>query len=521
MTRAAGLARAAGGFVALVLALTPRTSRADGPHPLSLADAIQTALASDADLYMAREDALAAEDGIALARAPFSSHRLFGEAAAAREDLPPSVRSYGASDRTLATSIGIAGALETGLTYQLSAGLARQSREDRLNAFYRPATTLTVRGELIQPLLRGAFSAARRPIVVASRRRDQREQELRARIERTVGAVEVAYWNLVRAHSERDARASALELAKEQVEESKRLARLGSSAELDIVEAESGASRLSQELLRAEQAVVEADGLLFATMGVRTGDAGWRGGGPIDPTDKPQLEPRTLEVDAQLALARARRADVLAAQGQTAAEQAQLGVAEDRTRPALDIVARVGTAGFGGVLVPTADPSFRNPVYEGGLSTALQNTLGQDLQFYVGLRFEVALGDDEAQARHAIQRRTVSRAQLAERQTLAQIETEVRMLITRVELAVRLIEAAENAIAIADKLLEGTRKRFRAGARTSFDVLRVTEELTRARVEAARARADYRVALTRLDTATGTLLDQFNITLKSLGATPR
>ena len=518
MHRAAGI-RAALGVVAIVLA--PRTVSAEGTHPLSRADAIKMALASDAELYMAREDSLAAEDSIALARAPFSTYRLFGDAGAALADLPPSVRSDGAIDQTFSTTVGLAGALETGLTYQLSAGLMRQTREGLLNTLYRPGTNATLRAEIVQPLLRGAFSAARRPIVVASKRRDQRQQELRAQVERTVGAVEVAYWNLVRARAERDARASALDLAKEQVEESKRLARLGSSAELDVVEFESGASRLSQELLVAEQAVVEADGLLTATMGIHAGDAGWPGGGSIVPTDTPQLEVRDLDVDTELGLARIHRALVLAAHGLTDAEQAQLEVTADRTRPSLDVVASAGTIGFGGVFVPTADPIFRNPVYEGGLSTALQNTLGQDLQFYVGLRFEILLGNDEAQVRHALQRRTVARARLAERRTVAQIETEVRTMIARVELSVRSIEAAENASVIADKLLEGTRKRFRAGARTSFDVLRVSEELTRARVEAARARADYRVALTRLDTATGTLLDKRGITVKSLGATPR
>ncbi|MEJ7598960.1 MAG: TolC family protein, partial [Kofleriaceae bacterium] len=71
------------------------------------------------------------------------------------------------------------------------------------------------------------------------------------------------------------------------------------------------------------------------------------------------------------------------------------------------------------------------------------------------------------------------------------------------------------------KLLDGTRKRFRAGAGTSFDVLRVSEELTRARVEAARARAGYRASITRLAVSTGTLLDSAGVSVTSLGGSPR
>jgi outer membrane protein TolC len=64
------------------------------------------------------------------------------------------------------------------------------------------------------------------------------------------------------------------------------------------------------------------------------------------------------------------------------------------------------------------------------------------------------------------------------------------------------------------------RKRFRAGAATTFDVLRVSEELTRARVEAARVRADYQITLARLRAVTGTTLDPLRITTKNLAAAP-
>jgi len=132
----------------------------------------------------------------------------------------------------------------------------------------------------------------------------------------------------------------------------------------------------------------------------------------------------------------------------------------------------------------------------------------------------VPLGRHEAEVRHAIQQRSVSRARLAERQTLARIESEVRTTVARIAVSVQLVEAADRTVELSEQLLEGTRKRFRAGASTTFDVLRVSEQLTRARIEAARARADYRVSLTRLAAGTGTLLDGLGIAIDSLGAPP-
>jgi outer membrane protein TolC len=492
---------------------------------------VRTAIASDAELYIAREDARDAADGVALARAAFLP-RLSGEISGTRNAQPPSATSFAAIDAIAAATLGISGRIDTGMTYNVSAGITRQDRDDPFSKIYDAATTTAVRAEVVQPLRRGAFAAARQPIVVAALRQGRSELELRARIERTVGAVEVAYWNLVRARSERDARTSALQLAREQAEESRGLRRLGTGSDLDVVEAEVGVSRREQELLRTEQDVVEADGLLFEAIGVRDGDPEWIAGRAIVPTETAEIEPRAIDVEAQLALARTRRADVRAAHALTTAELAELAVTDDQRRAALDLVASAGTVGFGGTLAASdatagvngagLTPPYRtDPAYDGGVDTSLRNTLGRDLNLFVGLRFELPLGNHEAEVRHAIQRRSVARAQLAERQTLARIESEVRTTVARLAVNAQLVAAADRTVELSDKLLEGTRKRFRAGAATTFDVLRVSEELTRARVEAVRARADYRVSLTRLAAATGTLLDGLGVTVGSLGAAPR
>jgi len=519
------------GGVALALGARPSPAAAQEDHALSLAEAVRAAIASDAEIYIVREDARDAAEGVALARSAFLP-RLSGEISGTRNAQPPSSTTFAAIDAIAAATLGLSGRIDTGMTYNLSAGILRQDRDDPFAKTYDAATTTTVRAEVVQPLWRGAFAAARQPIVVASLRRSRGEQELRARIERTAGAVEVAYWNLVRARSERDARRSALQLAREQAEESRGLRRLGTGSDLDVVEAEAGVSRREQELLQTEQDVVEVDGRLFEAIGVRDGDPGWVASQAIVPTDAAEIEPRPVDVEAQLALARTRRAELRAAQEQIAAETAELAVTDDQRRAALERAPSVAAAGFGGTLAATdatagvngagLEPPYRtDPAYSGGLGTSLRNTLGRDLNVFVGLRFEVLLGNHAAEIRHTIQQRSVARARLAERQALARIESEVRTTVARLAVSARLVAAADRTVGLADQLLDGTRKRFRAGAATTFDVLRVSEELTRARIEAARARADYRVSLTRLAAATGTLLDGFGITIGSLGAAPR
>ncbi|MBC7976074.1 MAG: TolC family protein, partial [Myxococcales bacterium] len=99
---------------------------------------------------------------------------------------------------------------------------------------------------------------------------------------------------------------------------------------------------------------------------------------------------------------------------------------------------------------------------------------------------------------------------------LARVDNEVRRSVALLQSDEALAKAADEAVTVNERLLVGMRKRFSAGAITSFDVLRVADELTRAKIEAARARVSYRISLARLATADGTLLPQRNITASSL-----
>ncbi|HEX8106638.1 MAG TPA: hypothetical protein VF516_02870, partial [Kofleriaceae bacterium] len=119
---------------------------------------MRTAIASDAELYIAREDARDAADQVALARSVFLP-RLSGEIAGTRNAQPPSATSFAAIDAIAAATLGISGRIDTGMTYSVSAGITRQDRDDPFAKTYDVATTTAVRAEIVQPLRRGAFAA--------------------------------------------------------------------------------------------------------------------------------------------------------------------------------------------------------------------------------------------------------------------------------------------------------------------------------------------------------------------------
>lgn len=501
------------------------TAQAQVRRELTFADAVTIALAHNGDLYLAQNDTEIAAADLALAGSVFAP-RLIGNARISQDNQPGTAQRFAWRELSSSGSVELAGRMPSGLLYSLNLGASTDRLSSPFDAVYDPAYTTGLTLSLTQPLLRGAWRSANlQPIVVASLRRELSEQQLRVRLEQIVGEVEVAYWTLALAYKEREARASSLKLAEDQLADSTRLVRLGTISDLDVVEARAGVGRMRQQLIRAEQAIAEAEGRLRSVI---VGDAAWRSDDVIMPVDEPEITQVSYAVADHLRLAHDNRPDVLAARKQLEAERAALGVTANELMPALDLVVTGGLIGFAGqldrnyatsgVVDGTLNPVYvADPEVSGGVMRAFQNLVtGGNYAVSLGLRLELPLDNSAAQARHERQRHVLGQARIAERALLAKVDSEVRTSLAVLRGDEALQKAADEAVTVNERLLAGMRKRFSVGTITSFDVLRVAEELTRAQIDAARARVSYRISLARLATADGTLLQQLHIAVSSL-----
>lgn len=506
----------------IACALATRLAHADRERALSFAQAVDAALAHNSDLAVARVDTALADDEVALASSVFAP-RLIASAKLARDDQPGDAVNFAWTDTTARGSLALTGRIRSGLTYTLSADSLLDRFSSPFQTIYRPAYTTSLGLTLTQPLLRGGWRAANmQPIVVASLRAQLSQQQLRARLEQLVGDIAVAYWSLALSYKEREARASSLQLAKDQAAESARLIKLGNISELDVVEAQAGVGRAQQALLAVDQQLLDAEARLRALV---IGGPDWQPDETLRPADAPATDAVSPTLAEHLAIARRNRPDLAVAAGTLAVERAGLAVTADDRKPQLDLVLSATAIGFAGELQNTyatagvADGTL-TPAYapdrdlEGGAARALGNlaTAG-NYAVSLGLRLELPLDHSAADARHARQRHAVTRAELAQRAVQVQIENDVRRSLGLVTSDARLARAAEDAVAVHQRLLAGMRKRFSAGTVTSFDVLRVSDALTQAEIDVARARTNYRISLARLAISEGTLLQQLNISV--------
>jgi outer membrane protein len=504
--------------------ITSAVAQADAGRSMSLAEALRIALQHNTELYVSQQDAAIANDELELARAAFTP-RLLSEARLSSERQAGSATSFAWTDSSIQGSVGLVGRVPTGLAYSLRFGAVHQRDSNPFATVYSPANTTSLTLSVTQPLLRGAWAAARLPIEVADRRRAATDDQIRVRLEQVVGQIEVAYWTLALAHREREARKSSLELAQEQLADSARLARLGTISELDVVEAKAGVSRRRQELVRSERDLAVAESGLISLL--QEPDPG----AAIDaivPVDTAEIVDVASSIDEHLEIARRSRPDLVAAAALVRAEDAALELAENELLPALDVVASFGVTGFSGTLQHnyltagvvnrTLDPPYiiADDV-DGGAGRSLVNlTTGGQYAVSLGLRLELPIDHRGPRSRYDRQRHLLERARLLEHSLLTSVRNELKRSLELLHSDADEVKVADELVAHNEQLLIGMRKRFTLGGITSFDVLRVADELTRARIDAARTRANYRISLARLAAARGTLLQHHGIDVSAL-----
>ncbi len=126
---------------------------------------------------------------------------------------------------------------------------------------------------------------------------------------------------------------------------------------------------------------------------------------------------------------------------------------------------------------------------------------------------EVPLGNNAAKARErrAILQRVLTMSSQDQRRTA--IRQEVYDAVDRLNQSWLQILAAREATLIAARTYEGEQRQFRAGVRTSTDVLNAADRLAESQISEIRALASYEIAKIDTAVATGTLLGKGRVRL--------
>ncbi|MBI3493805.1 MAG: TolC family protein, partial [Acidobacteria bacterium] len=367
---------------------------------------------------------------------------------------------------------------------------------------YNPILQSGLSLNVSQPLIRDlAIDSARQQLQTSRVDRDIAGTRLRESVVRTTAAVKSAYWNLVSARSNVDARRSVLASAEELVRVDTAKVSVGQSPPLDLVAAQAEVAADREQLIIAETTVKDVEDQLRALI-FDTGDRSvWSVA--IEPVDSPPLDAASPDLDAAVTNTLGGRADLARVRHEIENTRVAVKYSGNQRLPDVRLNASYAASGLGGTQVLRTG-GFPGTIVGPGAATAFGSVLGQLFTsdyptWTVGLSVNYPLG-------HAAEEAAYARTKLEQRQAEERLKSaesravqQVRDAWRKIEMNAKRIEAARAARELAEQRLDAERKRFDVGMSTSFLVIQAQRDLAQAKTSELAAILAYDLALVDFD----------------------
>ena len=354
-----------------------------------------------------------------------------------------------------------------------------------------------------QPLLRGfRIDQTRQLMRTAVINRDNAELNLTARTTNTLAAVRAAYWDYVYSIQAVDVASQSLSLASKLLSDNKIRVEVGTMAPMDVVQAEAEEATRQQALTTATATMRTAELSLKRLIVSGTNDPLWSQ--HIEPTDRPDFQTVSIDVEGAVRTALQQRTDLQIARNAFEANNVLLKSQRDQSLPDVDALVTYGASGLGGVqwnLVGSGlEQSRQGILIDGGYNNALRTLFNRDYpnwQFALNVNYPIGGNAAEAQA---------ARTQLLIQQNQAQIRaseltvaTEVTNAALQVTNSTEALAAARAARDLSQRRLDAEMSRFEVGMSNNYQVVQSQRDLREAQNSELRALLNYRKALVEFD----------------------
>ncbi len=475
-----------------VLALQAEVGVESGEAPdlLRIEDAIDQALSHNLGLIAARYNPPDARDAVIIEESVFDP-AFFGSMSTSESLAAASSSSLDSASvpesETRRAGLGVDQRIVTGATVTLDSNITRNRSNN--NAARNPDYSTDVGLSLRQPLLKDAWSRVNlAPLARAQASADQSIFKLRSDVLDVIADTEIAYWNLAYAKAARALTASSIKLAENLLEENRERERLGLVTPLEVLQAETELVNQQDGIIEADRAIEDAKDALRRVIGSDSF---------LDPLPDdirvlplPDSMEKLRPMDAVVRDTILSDADAMAQEKVIEVERINQLLAQDETRPDLDLTAGVDYRGR---------DDNGSDAYRGALN-------GDGYAWNVGLELRVPWGfrDARARARQAgrgVERATVELYDLKQQKALA-----ARMAWRAAKAGAERIEVARKALDLNQESFEQERARYGSGVVAYRQVLEAQRDFDQARSNYLSALIDTLRAKVRLSRVDGTIL---------------
>jgi outer membrane protein TolC len=490
-------------FVALGLAAVPaaaqRASEAPEVLRLTVDEAVTLALDGNLDLAADRLDPAIGDTQMAAAAAAFRP-ALHSGVQRNNQLQPPANFLFPIPTRTdvVTSNVGVSQYLPWfGTSYSLTWDSSHTTSNSVINT-YNPLLRSGLSLNVSQPLLKDfASDGPRLQMITSELNRDAAGTRLRESEVKTVASVKAAYWNLVSAKANVDARRAALELAEELARVNRARVDVGQAPPLDYVAAQAEVAASQEQLIIAETAVRQAEDRLRLLIFDTTEARAWTVA--IEPVDSPPVAMVALDLDRAIETAVRDRTDLARARIAVRTAHSVVKYAGSQRLPDVRLNASYQASGLGGTEILRAG-GFPGTVVGPGAVTSFGSVLDQLFRsdyptWAVGVSVSYPIGQSTQEAtfaRHKLERaQAEARVKSAEGRAIQQ----VRDAAYKVEMNARRVETSRAVTTLAEQRLNAERKRFDVGLSTNFLVIQAQRDFVQARTSELAAVLAYDLAL--------------------------
>ncbi len=476
---------------------------------LTLDEAIQIAIQNNPDIIIAEYDPEKAEAETFAARGEFDPViKQSLNYSDSTSSLDQTVRSFvgflgGTSvlDSIKTTSeSALGGKLQYGTQYAVQFSM---NYEENTFGNYQGEYGGTLGLTLTQPVLRGFGRDVNRVRIRAGQnmRKISESQAKLTVLNKTAETIK-AYWDLVGATEATRVYEEALQNAERLLKLSETRRDIGTAADIDVLQAKAGVALRQSELIQAYARISDAGDVLKLLLNLD--DAGRFSKIRLFPVDRPNPNADSIfdtkNHDASLDLSVQQALELRPENEMSDLEIANALMEEEKARndmlPQLDVL---GTYARGG----------RNTKMGKTLTGILE---GQDSALSVGVQASIAIGNRAARGAHQRARLNIRQAEERRKQMRMALMMRVHYAARSVMTSEALVESTRQTVRLQEANVNAEERRLRIGITTSYQVLRVQEDLTTAQAQELQARITFEKALVDLQLAEGSLLDSFGIT---------
>jgi len=470
---------------------------------LTAEQAVQMAIDQNVDLAAARIDPQIGDTRVAAASGAFRPS-ITSNVLRNNQLQPPASFLVPVATRTdiVTSSVGVGQRLPFfGTSYSLAWTTAHTDSNSFLNS-YNPLVQSGLTFSVSQPLFRDLLvDASRTQVKVARTNRDIADTRLKDAEVRTTAAVKAAYWNLVSARANVDARRSALELAQELARVNTAKVNVGQSPPLDEVSAQAEVAADQEQLIIADTSAKVAEDRLRMLIYDPTDRAIWNIA--ILPIDAPPTSVAAVDLESAVSKALENRTDILRARKDIDNAQVNERLANNQRMPDVRVSASYAANGLGGTEVLRSG-GFPGTIVGPGAITPFSNVVTQLFNhdyptWTAGVSVTYPIGHSSDEAAYA--RTKLERQQANEHIKSAQgrVIEDVRTAAWNIEMNAKRMETTQAARSLAEQRLDAERKRFEVGMSTSFLVIQAQRDLAQAKTNELAAVLAYDLALVDFD----------------------